>query len=94
MSIKADLAEYHDHLAMTEQLQPAQLVWNAIELIKEYEKDLKEIANKNSDMALTIEKLENLCKEADEYLSTNNLTSIGHGSILHNRLHTASTPER
>jgi len=38
-----------------------------------------------ADLKLRVEYLENILKEADDYLSTNNLTSIGHGSILHKK---------
>ena len=34
-------------------------------------------------------KLEALCKEADEYLNTNDMTNIGHGSILHKKFQEA-----
>ena len=32
-----------------------------------------------------IVELKALCKEASDYLDTNNLTNIGHGSILHTK---------
>jgi len=76
MSITADLAEYHDHLAMGQQIQAAQLVWNAINAIKDgqnenevlsdlfrkQDKAMKEISAKNLELALTVERME---KEAD-----------------------------
>ena len=33
------------------------------------------------------ERLASILKEADNYLNTNDLTSIGHGSVMHNKFH-------
>lgn len=37
------------------------------------------------DLVRRLNEYEGLLREADEYLETNNLTSIGHGSILHKK---------
>ena len=40
---------------------------------------------KNAELIARNAELEALIKEADEYLNTNSMTSIGSGSILHNK---------
>lgn len=42
--------------------------------------------NHNGELVDDNEKLRSILKEADEYLSSNNLNSIGSGSILHQKL--------
>jgi hypothetical protein len=37
------------------------------------------------DLVRRLNEYEDLLREADEYLETNNLTNIGHGSILHKK---------
>lgn len=41
-----------------------------------------------------VRELEKLAKECSDYLDTNNLTSIGHGSILHSKLKDAALAAR
>ena len=36
--------------------------------------------------AVKVKELVDLLTEADDYLNTNNLTNIGHGSILHRKM--------
>lgn len=45
------------------------------------------------ELADQVDKLKELCKEADEYLNTNDMTSIGHGSILHRKFQEAWVDE-
>jgi len=45
-----------------------------------------------SDYDADVKKLTDLIREANEYLNTNKLTNIGHGSILHQKLAEAVRP--
>jgi hypothetical protein len=81
-ALRAQLAERDEHLAKARECIA---IYDAIVA----RKDEKLAASEARERELV-----GLAKECSDYLNTNNLTSIGHGSVLHRKLQDAALASR